>query len=895
MLWGYQVEEVTDAFTDRAFVQGYNVLYNTMGNEPNRFLRSLMKRAREKPHGYKVVILGSYAPWDECKRRGKSRGEEHGRHVAEGFAKREYEKMFPKGECDRTHYDKFEEELLPGDERYLFDNSTHNQAPQLFAHDVAKLRIDKLDMGKLEKEKQKDDEKAKEKQTARESSRNSIKKILRELDIFRNDRNDLCVLIEKLNEQEGNDEEIAAKERELELLENKLLGFMQKVGNDFEPYVVAQKAMVPVIERLEDRNPKMRRLAEIALSKIKMLQPNLLDDTEYEELVKEMKSLPKRIFNNLADGEGYAPKLRDYARRMQLCRMPAISLALIQDLGDGTWLLTRMCHNKREKAETAVEFFERLADLRKLLGTDERRIAELDRFYRKLGTQLAIPPKEWHSRYTLFPTLYAMKSDRIRIIDTLVGTPVLNLPLNILVGQACALFVLVVDFITLMLLIVFTFKVSLEIAHNRHDGVSLVEEAVSANIFHLSILYICSIYVLGREFFSIWAFRRLGEDTRMKDHQPISMWTHLGNKWKLLNIANALSSMAFCFVSSQQGFAYWQIPLASWTTGMLWLRLLGYMRVLNINFATYITCLGQILYDITYFLIIMVIVMLLFGSMIFIWNIDANYIDIAWEPSWNVEGELEISHHSHDSSNFDMNTFRTVFETLLTMFRCVLGESHRYWFHSAMDISIYVLYEIIVVILMLNVLIAVVGDSYEYSIIRARTTFVETRVELVVELETLGLTDPYTRINKWVREVQKKMAPRSRASVRSETPNTLAKKEKARRVGGQLLTRRLDRGGDIDDVDLEDDEISQLSKVGYGLLGMLQRTIFMEEDTVSLRDINTADSWLGRALDMERRTQKIVSMAELNLEDTLVSKVERMHRDIMELKQLHGIQAPLEA
>ena len=99
----------------------------------------------------------------------------------------------------------------------------------------------------------------------------------------------------------------------------------------------------------------------------------------------------------------------------------------------------------------------------------------------------------------------------------------------------------------------------------------------------------------------------------------------------------------------------------------------------------------------------------------------------------------------------------------------------------------------------------------------------------------------------------------------------------------------------MDDVDLEDDEISQLSKVGYGLLGMLQRTIFMEDDTVSLRDINTADSWLGRALDMERRTQKIVSMAELNIEDTLVGKVERMHRDIMELKAINGLKDALEA
>ena len=46
MLWGYKIEEMTDSFVDRAFQEGYNVVYDTMGNEPNRFLRELMTRAR---------------------------------------------------------------------------------------------------------------------------------------------------------------------------------------------------------------------------------------------------------------------------------------------------------------------------------------------------------------------------------------------------------------------------------------------------------------------------------------------------------------------------------------------------------------------------------------------------------------------------------------------------------------------------------------------------------------------------------------------------------------------------------------------------------------------------------------------------------------------------------
>ena len=59
MLWQFQREdEMTDAFTDRAFRKGYNVIYDTMGNEPNRFLHELIKRARRNNHDYKVIVLG---------------------------------------------------------------------------------------------------------------------------------------------------------------------------------------------------------------------------------------------------------------------------------------------------------------------------------------------------------------------------------------------------------------------------------------------------------------------------------------------------------------------------------------------------------------------------------------------------------------------------------------------------------------------------------------------------------------------------------------------------------------------------------------------------------------------------------------------------------------------
>lgn len=155
VLWGRPGVPMNDCFVDRALVAGYNVVYDTMGNEPNKFLRELMRRARSQ-HDYRVVVCGVYAPWTIVHERSVHRATVEGRYIAEDFAKKEYRKMFPRweqlsaGEVDKTHHDRFAEpdeektkpapfaggELRPGDERYLYDNSVSGGIPMLKLHEV---------------------------------------------------------------------------------------------------------------------------------------------------------------------------------------------------------------------------------------------------------------------------------------------------------------------------------------------------------------------------------------------------------------------------------------------------------------------------------------------------------------------------------------------------------------------------------------------------------------------------------------------------------------------------------------------------------------------------------------------------------------------------------------
>ena len=101
----------------------------------------------------------------------------------------------------------------------------------------------------------------------------------------------------------------------------------------------------------------------------------------------------------------------------------------------------------------------------------------------------------------------------------------------------------------------------------------------------------------------------------------------------------------------------------------------------------------QILQDISSFLIIMAVVMLMFGSMVFIWKMDRTHADIAFKPTWEVAHEISLAANQTQEADFDMHPFKTAFETLMTMYRILLGETHRYWFHDPFELSIYVCYE----------------------------------------------------------------------------------------------------------------------------------------------------------------------------------------------------------
>jgi len=81
--------------------------------------------------------------------------------------------------------------------------------------------------------------------------------------------------------------------------------------------------------------------------------------------------------------------------------------------------------------------------------------------------------------------------------------------------------------------------------------------------------------------------------------------------------------------------------------------------------------------------------------------------------------------------------FSTPVETLTSAYRLMLGDFERDWFDQPLTLLMFFAYTFIANIMMLNMLIAVVSDSYECAIIKSKLLFRRARLELVAEFDTM--------------------------------------------------------------------------------------------------------------------------------------------------------------
>mmetsp|Transcript_1620 Transcript_1620/g.3375 ORF Transcript_1620/g.3375 Transcript_1620/m.3375 type:complete len:1482 (-) Transcript_1620:308-4753(-) len=155
--------------------------------------------------------------------------------------------------------------------------------------------------------------------------------------------------------------------------------------------------------------------------------------------------------------------------------------------------------------------------------------------------------------------------------------------------------------------------------------------------------------------------------------------------------------------------------------GFLYLKILFYFKVLNQYTATFIFALGEVVKDIFWFFWIMVVIIAAFSQMFF------TTLSCTAGDCRNPNMIAEV--YSRERSPFD--TFQGA---ILYSYAILLGQIDLFLFDTPFTTLLWVLYTFAVVIVVLNFLIAIVGDSYDKSMTKIEMHFGRARLMFMVEV-----------------------------------------------------------------------------------------------------------------------------------------------------------------
>jgi hypothetical protein len=111
--------------------------------------------------------------------------------------------------------------------------------------------------------------------------------------------------------------------------------------------------------------------------------------------------------------------------------------------------------------------------------------------------------------------------------------------------------------------------------------------------------------------------------------------------------------------------------------------------------------------------------------------------------SGSSEAADELHTPIPDKELSDLGAFDTAAEAMLSVFRMMIGDFEREWFDTPVELFLFLSYTFLVMVMMLNVLIAVVSDSYVTAIeLRPLTQQLNPVFESRLAATTLPLSSP---------------------------------------------------------------------------------------------------------------------------------------------------------
>jgi len=271
----------------------------------------------------------------------------------------------------------------------------------------------------------------------------------------------------------------------------------------------------------------------------------------------------------------------------------------------------------RDFAESAVYYIEQISLLKPLDKSAVRKGTCFDHMSEWSGSEAFLTKRDALYRRLgdrdMIPHLILLTDD---LIERVAATDFVNQLLDQVMALPVTLTMFAADlFVHIFTILAFRCGPTNALLH-------LVSKEVQfdplGHIFWYATLYLCLVYLFMREYTKFSAKRSIS--------RPL-LWASMRNVWTLLDLGAPFIVLLVCLLpldcqlrastragSVSFGTPYLRLAVAV-TTGILWLKLLGRIKMLNRHLATFVLCLFELVKDAKWFLFLIFFVMAAFSQM----------------------------------------------------------------------------------------------------------------------------------------------------------------------------------------------------------------------------------------------------------------------------------------
>lgn len=350
---------------------------------------------------------------------------------------------------------------------------------------------------------------------------------------------------------------------------------------------------------------------------------------------------------------------------------------------------------------------------------DERR----ESIYKCLEYLLNAEPKPTPDFFTALQSLPDWLSERAVVMPS-----VQNL-LNRKISKKLPTAVLMMDFVMQVIMIVFYSLSVVESIQRRFNATGDFEETTAKlPLMDVLPLYISAGYFLLREIVQIISLVYLS---------AFRLWLKDPSNYLNVVYVGLFMSWAFIMKEGRGDRDVFRIGAAA-SVIILWVKLLAYLRNMLIDFAVFVGGVFYVVQRLAAFLIALALILIAFAQMFHTVFQRSEYC--ATQP-YDEPGVtfLDIVEDTQCAAN-QSRPYCDFWESFLRVYTMLLGEVDETQFESSgVALALFIVFMFLVVILLANVLIAIVTDSYKViQDQRAAIVFWTNRLDFVAEMDAIN-------------------------------------------------------------------------------------------------------------------------------------------------------------